>query len=83
MLNVSFIEDVKLSSSAFDARYDNALSSVFQFRQRTGNPNKFQGNVRLSATEFALTSEGPLAKNGKTTFWHPQDVPIYSFFSKP
>ena len=68
MLNVSFIEDVKLSSSAFDARYDNALSSVFQFRQRTGNPNKFQGNVRLSATEFALTSEGPLSKSGKTTF---------------
>jgi hypothetical protein len=68
MLNVSFIEDVKLSSSAFDAKYDNALSSVFQFRQRSGNPNKFQGNVRLSATEFALTTEGPLAKSGKTTF---------------
>jgi hypothetical protein len=68
MLNVSFIEDVKLSSSAFDARYDNALSSVFQFKQRTGNPNKFQGNARLSATEFALTTEGPLSKSGKTTF---------------
>ena len=68
MLNVSFIEDVKLSSSAFDARYDNALSSVFQFKQRTGNPNKFQGNARLSATELALTAEGPLSKSGKTTF---------------
>ncbi len=68
ILNVSFIEDVKLSSSAFDARYDNALSSVFQFRQKSGNPNNFQGNVRLSATELALTTEGPLSKNGKTTF---------------
>lgn len=68
ILNVSFIEDVKLSSSAFDARYDNALSSVFQFKQRSGNPNKFQGNARLSATEFALTTEGPLSKSGKTTF---------------
>lgn len=68
ILNVSFIEDVKLSSSAFDARYDNALSSVFQFRQRTGNPNKLQGNIRLSATELAATFEGPLAKNKKTTF---------------
>ena len=68
ILNVSFIEDVKLSSSAFDARYDNALSSVFQFRQRTGNPNKVQGNVRLSATELAGTFEGPLSKNKKTTF---------------
>lgn len=68
ILNVSFVEDVKLSSSAFDARYDNALSSVFQFKQRTGNPNKLQGNIRLSATELAATFEGPLAKNKKTTF---------------
>lgn len=68
ILNVSFIEDVKLSSSAFDARYDNAVSSVFQFRQKSGNPNKLQGNFRLSATEVAATLEGPLSRNKKTTF---------------
>ncbi len=68
ILNTFFIEDVKLSSSAFDARYDNALSSVFQFKQKTGNANKFQGNVRISATESAITLEGPLSKNKKTTF---------------
>lgn len=68
ILNVSFIEDVKLNSSAFDARYDNALSSVFQFKQKNGNPNNFQGNIRLSASELATTFEGPLSKNKKTTF---------------
>lgn len=68
MLNVSFIEDVKLSTSAFDARYDNAMSSVFQFRQKNGNPNKLQGNIRLSATELAATFEGPLSKDKATTF---------------
>ncbi|MCX6318268.1 MAG: TonB-dependent receptor [Bacteroidetes bacterium] len=68
ILNVSFIEDVKLSTSAFDARYDNAMSSVFQFKQKNGNPNRFQGNVRLSATELAATLEGPLSRNKKTTF---------------
>ncbi|GGK64400.1 collagen-binding protein [Rufibacter glacialis] len=66
ILNVSFIEDVTLSTSAFDARYDNALSSVFQFRQRDGNPDRLQGNLRLSATELAGTLEGPLAP--RTTF---------------
>lgn len=60
ILNVSFIEDVKLSSSAFDARYDNALASVFQFKQREGNPDRFSGNVRLSGTELAGTFEGPM-----------------------
>ncbi|MDZ4709376.1 MAG: TonB-dependent receptor [Saprospiraceae bacterium] len=61
ILNVSFIEEVKLTSSAFDAKYDNAISSVFQFKQKNGNPNQVQGNIRLSATEFATTFEGPLS----------------------
>ena len=66
ILNVSFIEDVKLNSSAFDARYDNTLSSVFQFKQKNGNANRLQGNIRLSATELAATFDGPLTRN--TTF---------------
>lgn len=66
MLNVSFIEDATLMSSAFPAKYDNPLSSVLQFRQRDGNPEKFQGNFRLSGTEVALTTEGPISP--KTTF---------------
>ena len=66
ILNVLLIEDVKLSSSAFDAKFDNALSSVFQFKQKNGNPNKVQGNFRGSVTESAATFDGPLSK--KTTF---------------
>lgn len=66
ILNVSFIEDVKLSSSAFDARYDNALASTFVIKQRQGNPEKLSGNVRLSFTEAVATLEGPLGK--KTDF---------------
>ena len=66
IINVSFIEDLKVSSSAFDARYDNALASVFEFRQRYGNPERFSGNVRLSGSEFATTLEGPISP--KTTY---------------
>ncbi|GAB3219694.1 TonB-dependent receptor [Spirosoma arcticum] len=66
LLNVSFIEDVTLTSSGFDARYDNALASVFQFKQREGNPDRIQGNFRVSGTEAALTADGPIAP--KTTF---------------
>lgn len=62
LLNVSFIEDVKLSSSAFNAKYDNALASTFEFKQREGNPERFSGNIRLSATELAATFEGPISK---------------------
>ncbi|MCC6413042.1 MAG: carboxypeptidase-like regulatory domain-containing protein, partial [Saprospiraceae bacterium] len=66
ILNVSFLEDATLASSAFHSRYDNPLSSVLQFKQRDGNSERFQGNFRLSGTEAALTGEGPLGK--KTTF---------------
>ncbi len=66
ILNVSFIEDVKLSSSAFDAKYDNAMASTFVIKQREGNPEKLSGNLRLSGTEAAATFEGPLGK--KTNF---------------
>lgn len=69
MLNVSFIERVTLHTSAFPAKYDNPLSGVLQFKLKEGNPDKVQGNVRLSASEAAATLEGPLGKrNGKTTF---------------
>ncbi len=66
ILNVSFISDVQLTSSAFDSRYDNALASTIVIKQRNGNPNKFSGNVRLSGSEVAATLEGPLGK--KTTY---------------
>jgi len=59
ILNVSFIEDVTLSSSAFEARYDNALASVFTFKQKEGNSERLQGNIRLSGTELAATFEAP------------------------
>ncbi|MBC6988389.1 TonB-dependent receptor [Hymenobacter sp. BT491] len=73
ILNVSFIEDVTLSTSAFHARYDNPLSSVLQFRQRDGNAERVQGNLRTSGTEVAGTLEGPLGRKdssgrARTTF---------------
>ena len=66
ILNVSFIQDVTLSTSSFAAKYDNTLSSVLQFIQKEGNPEKLQSNIRISSTEIATTFEGPI--NIKTTF---------------
>jgi len=72
LVNVSFISDVTLSTSAFGAQYDNPLSGVLQFKQRSGNKRNFAGNFRVSASEAALTVEGPLFKKenetSKTTF---------------
>lgn len=66
ILNISFIQDVQLTSSAFNSKYDDALASTIVVRQRNGNPNKLGGNIRLSGSEFAAMLEGPLGK--KATF---------------
>jgi len=65
LLNVSFIDNVTLSSSSFGAQYDNPLSGVLQFEQREGNRRSFNTNIRVSASEAALTFEGPLFKGDK------------------
>jgi TonB-dependent Receptor Plug Domain/CarboxypepD_reg-like domain len=67
MLNVSFIDGVTLSTSSFESKYDNVLSGVLQFNQRKGNNKKFQGNARISASEAALTVEGPMFKGKNET----------------
>tara|TARA_R110000737_G_scaffold182215_1_gene205616 strand:- start:83683 stop:86136 length:2454 start_codon:yes stop_codon:yes gene_type:complete len=66
IINVAFIDELKLTSSAFDARYDNALASTFVIKQRTANREKLSGNIRASITETAFSLEGPLGK--KTDF---------------
>ncbi len=72
LLNVSFFEGVSLTASAFAAEYDNVLSGVLQFNQRTGNDREFNGNLRVGSSEAALTVEGPLFKGdraeAKTTY---------------
>ncbi|SEJ58026.1 TonB-dependent Receptor Plug Domain [Cyclobacterium xiamenense] len=65
LLNVSFFEGVTLSSSAFNAQYDNVLSGVLQFDQRNGNNREFRRNFRVSSSETAITLEGPILKRDK------------------
>ena len=70
MINISFIDEVTLSTSAFGVEYDNPLSGVLQFNQKNGNPKEISGNFRFGASDSAITVEGPLSKeeNNNTTF---------------
>ena len=66
ILNISFIGDVNLYTSAFPAQYDNPLSGILQLKSREANPDKIQYNFRTSATEAALSADGPI--NDKLSF---------------
>ena len=65
MLNVDFIRNVTLSSSAFGAEYDNPLSGVLAFEQRDGNTKDFAAKVRVGASEAGITINTPLFKGDK------------------
>lgn len=66
LLNVNFIREVDFFSGAFPANRGNALSSVFQFRQRDGRSDRVGATFMLSATDIGATLEGPIGE--KTTF---------------
>jgi hypothetical protein len=57
ILNVSFIEELKLSSSALDARYDNALASTFVIKQRDGNHDRLSSYHLVHALSKAIQEE--------------------------
>ena len=63
IINVDFIREVDFYSGAFPANHGNALSSVFEFKQKDGNPDKQRFRGTIGASDLALTSDGPLHKN--------------------
>jgi len=65
MLNVDFVREVTLSSSAFGAEYDNPLSGVLAFEQRDGNATEMATKVRIGASEAGVTLNTPLFKGDK------------------
>ncbi|MFW5758081.1 MAG: TonB-dependent receptor [Bacteroidota bacterium] len=68
ILNVDFIREVEVYSSAFPANRGNALSSVFEFRQIKGNDEKLNFRGTLGASDIAFTFDGPLAENTTAIF---------------
>ena len=67
LLNVDLISEVDFYSGAFPANRGNTMSSVFSFRQKNARDDRFGFTAAVGATDVALTLEGPLSKNKKTT----------------
>jgi hypothetical protein len=61
MINVDFIREIEMYSSAFPAGRGNALSSVFEFRQINGNRDRFNTRFTIGASDLAIALDGPLS----------------------
>ena len=66
LINVNFIREVDLYTSAFPVEKANALSSVLDIKLKDGRSDKIGGIFQVGASEVGLTMEGPI--NDKTTF---------------
>ncbi len=68
LLNVDFIGEVDFYSGAFPANRGNALSSVFEFRERAARDDRLGFTATVGASDLALTAEGPVSENSSFMF---------------
>lgn len=66
IINADLIRNVDFFTSAFESNRGNALSSVIEFTQKDGNPEKINTRATLGTSDAGLTLDGPI--NDKTTF---------------
>ncbi len=66
IINADLIRKVDFFTSAFSASEGNALSSIIEFTQKDGNPEKLNTRVTLGTSDAGITFDGPLGS--KTTF---------------
>lgn len=68
IINSDFIASVDYYAGSFPASRYNALSGVFDFKQKEGNNKKLNVQAALGASESSLTFDGPLGKNANFIF---------------
>jgi hypothetical protein len=68
MIDVRFIREVDVYTSAFPAARGNALSSVMDFRMRDGNAERAAYSVTVGASDLGVTAEGPLGARSTMLF---------------
>ena len=60
IINADLIRKVDFYTSAFPAKDGNALSSIIEFTQKDGNPEKLNTRVTLGTSDAGITFDGPL-----------------------
>ena len=65
-MNADLIRNVDFYTSSFQANKGNALSSIIEFTQKDGNPNKLNTRATLGTSDAGITLDGPI--NDKTAF---------------
>lgn len=68
MINLDFVRNVDFSSGGFGAKYGDKTSSLTNITLRNGSEEQFGGKATISASQFGLNLEGPIADDGSWFF---------------
>ena len=66
IINADLVRKVDFYSSSFAANRTNGLSSVIEFTQKQGNPEKVNVRATIGTSDAGITVDGPIGQ--KTTF---------------
>ena len=67
-VNLDFVREATFSTGGFSSLYGDKISSVLNIDLRDGRSDKFGGKATISATQFGLNIEGPIAGKGNYIF---------------
>lgn len=62
IINTDLIRKVDFYSSAFSSNRGNTLSSLIEFTQKSGNPDRLNVRATLGTSDAGVTLDGPLGK---------------------
>ena len=67
-INLDFVRETSFSSGGFSSLYGDKLSSLLKIDLREGRKDRLGGKATISASQFGLNLEGPIADNGNFIF---------------
>ncbi|HVO76019.1 MAG TPA: TonB-dependent receptor [Ignavibacteriaceae bacterium] len=65
-INLDFVKETSFSTSGFSSMYGDKISSVLSIKLRDGREDRIGGKATVSASQFGLNLEGPIA--GESNF---------------
>jgi len=67
-INLDFVAETSFKTGGFGAKYGDKLSSVLTIEMKDGRTDRFGGKATISASQFGLNIEGPVAEKGSYLF---------------
>lgn len=67
-VNLDFVEDVTFSTGGFGVQYGDKMSSVLSLKMKQNKASQLESKMTVSATQFGLNVEQPLADRGNFIF---------------